>query len=186
LRRNSVTIGTSTDEASAYFPFVRRSCCGGVAKRAAMDDLERIDLIMQEIGPRDDGIDQVLRLDEEIWAVRFADVDIEAEFDAPSRRLMLSADIGAPPADLQAHMYEAALTYSMLWRDTGGVRMAISESGGPITHMADLHCSDLTAATMAIVLRNFNDRTLIWRKYIEGVEDGPPGPEPLDATIIRA
>ena len=150
-----------------------------------MEDLEQIALVMQEVGPRDDGIEQVLRLDEQTWAVRFSDVDIEAEFDPPMQRLMLSADIGRPPPELQTRMYEVALTYSMLWRDTGGVRMAMSEAGGPLTHMVDLAAPALTTATMAVVLRNFNDRTLIWRQYIEGTQDAPPAPEALDPTLIR-
>jgi hypothetical protein len=149
-----------------------------------MSDAEKFDLLMQEVGPCDHGVDQVLRLGEAAFAVRFSDVDIEVHFDPTTGRVMLSADIGAPPPELRLPMYEAVLLYSMLWRDTGGVRVTMSESGGPLTQMVDLNCATLTTQLLATVLRNFNDRTLIWRKYIEGTPDAPP-PDLSEPTLIR-
>jgi hypothetical protein len=146
-----------------------------------MDALERIHLIFKELGPLDDGIEEVLATSESTWAVRFADVDVEAEFDVGMGRLMLMADIGAPPEDAPLEMYQTFLIYSMLWRDTGGVRMSMSEIGGPLTQMVDLDGAVLSPAMLANVLHNLERRTKIWRKYLDGEETAP-----LDAAQLRA
>jgi Tir chaperone protein (CesT) family len=150
-----------------------------------MDGAERVALILQEVGARDDGIKEISAAGEAGWIVRFDEVEIEVEFDPQTQRLMVSSEIGTPPEELRVQMYEAVLLYSMLWRDTGGLRMAMSESGGPITQMVDLHLSSLTTPVLATVLRNLAEKTLIWRKYINGTDEAPPEPMPYDQRLIR-
>ena len=149
-----------------------------------MNGQEKLRLTMQEVGPRDDGIDQVLQTGEETWAVRFEDVDVEVEFNPQTQRAMFSADIGVPPEERRLPICEAVLVYSMLWRETGGLRMAMNETGGPITQMVDVDCITLTIGTAAAVLHNLRDRTLIWRKFFYGTDEALPAPlSPTDIMI---
>lgn len=132
-----------------------------------MNDQEHIGLVMREIGPRDDGILEILQTGDESWAMRFQDVDVEIELEPESRRLMLSAEIGAPNDEQRASFYEAMLLFNLLWRDTGGVRMGLAEAGGAILQMVDLHCSSVTTDMLVAVARNLNDRTLLWRDFLK-------------------
>lgn len=132
---------------------------------------------MREIGPRDDGILEILQTGDESWAMRFQDVDIEVELEPEFRRLMLSTEIGAPNDDQRAPFYEAMLLYNLLWRDTGGVRMGLAEAGGPVLQMIDLHCSSITTDMLVAVVRNLNDRTLLWRDFLKA-----PAPNELATT----
>ena len=146
-----------------------------------MSDHELVRLVMQEIGPRDDEILEVLQTDEQSWAVRFADVDIELELEPETRRLMLSAEIGAPSEEKRTSIYETLLLYNLLGSDTGGLHMALTEAGGAIVQMVDLHCSTLTTELLVTVLHNLNERTPIWREFFTGgAEEGgtvaPPPP----------
>jgi hypothetical protein len=133
-----------------------------------MKDLEKITLVMAEVGPLDEEIYEVLRLKEDFWAVRFAEVDVEVEFEAASGRLVLSAEIGAAPAERQAEIYETLLMYNLLWRETGGVRMALSEPDGGVIQSVDLLLSIVDANLLAIVLHNLNERTTMWREFFAG------------------
>ena len=151
-----------------------------------MSDSESIRRVMEEVGPRDDEIFAVLQTGDKSWAVRFEHVDIEIELDADSERLMLSAEIGVPPEERRLSVYETLLIYNLLWSDTGGVRMALTEAGGSIVQMVDLHCSVVTTELIAIVTHNLNERSLAWREFFE-VDDGGEGPAPasFDHTMIQ-
>jgi hypothetical protein len=153
-----------------------------------MSDHELVRLVMQEVGPRDDEILEVLQTGDQSWAARFADVDIELELEPETRRLMLSAEIGAPPEETRASIYETMLLYNLLGSDTGGVHMALSEAGGAVVQMVDLHCSALTTELLVTVLHNLNERTLIWREFFAGgAEQGETvaPPPPFEHPMIQ-
>jgi Tir chaperone protein (CesT) family len=142
---------------------------------AIMDDRDFIRSIMQEVGPRDDGILQVLQTSDNFWVVRFEEVDVELELDPEMRRLTLSAEIGVVTEEKRAKLYETLLLYNLLWRETGGLRMALAEPGGSVIQCVDMHCSALTTELLAIVLHNLDERTLLWREFFEGGD----APEPV-------
>jgi hypothetical protein len=132
-----------------------------------MDDKAFVRLTMQEVGPRDDRILQVLQTGDESWAVRFEEVDVLIELDPETRRLMFSCELGLVPEERREEVYQLLLTYSLLWRETGGLRMALDADNQAI-QLVDLHCSSLTTELLAIVLHNLEERTLLWREFIAG------------------
>jgi hypothetical protein len=101
---------------------------------------------------------------------------------------MLSAEIGAPPDEKRASIYETLLLYNLLGGDTGGVHMALSEAGGAVVQMVDLQCSALTTGLLVTVLHNLNERTLIWREFFTGeTEEGDTvaPPPPFEHPMIQ-
>jgi hypothetical protein len=135
-----------------------------------MNDLERIQHVMRDIGPMDDDILAVVQTADDRWAVRFDDVDVDIELDTENERLMLSTTIGPAPAKRLETVYATLLTYSMLWRETGGIRMAMTNHGGDVLQMIELATSRLTPALLTIVAGNLCARTRIWRAFfITGV-----------------
>jgi hypothetical protein len=162
-----------------------RSSLGFGGREQAMDDREKLSLMMEEAGPRDDHIELILRTSEDAWTVCFLDVDVEVELDPLQSRVLLSAGVGVPPEDARTHVYEAVMMYSRLWRETGGVHMALEEPGGRIVQMVALDCASLSVGTMSIVLHNLAQRTLIWRGFVEGRDQDAPPPAASDDTILR-
>lgn len=133
-----------------------------------MNDRETVRQILQSAGPRDDAILEVLQTGDDAWAVRYADVDIDLELEPNTRRLMFSSEIGKLPEGGGEEICRILLTYSLLWRETGGLRMALTEPKGSLVQLVDIHCGDLTAELAVAVLHNLNDRTLLWRDFIAG------------------
>jgi hypothetical protein len=161
-----------------------RTSIGDRPSEMFMDDREKLALIMQEVGPRDDGIEDVRRVADDRWIVRFPAADIDAEFDPARKRLTLSSPIGTPPEDARLHVYETLMIYSRLAQATGGVYMALEGPGGQAVQMIDLACATLSTEELAVVLHNLAERTVIWRGFVEGRdENAPPAAEPLYSMI---
>jgi hypothetical protein len=133
-----------------------------------MNDIEKIAHAMSEVGPLEHGIFEILRLRDDFWAVRFAQVEVEVELEPAARRLVLSAEIGPVGLERQTEVYETLLMYNLLWRETGGVRMALTEPDGGVIQSVDLHFSLIEAPLLAVVLHNLNERTLMWREFFAG------------------
>jgi hypothetical protein len=114
--------------------------------------LEREILEVTETGP-------------ESWSVRFEDADIELEHDADAGRLYLSTEAGIVKAIDRAAIYEAMLGYNLLWRDTGGVRLALTPDR-KVFIVADLTLSELSAELLAAVLPNLITKARLWRAFV--------------------
>ena len=147
-----------------------------------------MDAVLQAVGPLDDGILAVVRAADDRWAVRFEDVDVEVEFDEATGRLMASAVIGRPPPERAAKLHEMLLVYGMIWRDTGGVRMALTGPGGEAVQMADLYAPQVTPEALVVLVVNLAERTRVWRGlFAADAEDAAtPSFDSFDATLIRA
>ena len=148
-----------------------------------MPDSLSLDSLLAEIGPRDPDIMEALRLEDDLWVVRFENVDIEIERDAETDRFVLSTDVGPVAAERQAKIYETLLVYNLLWRETGGVRMGLAEADGPVRQFVGLHASEVDAERLSLVLHNLKERTLVWRKLLEG-EKQPGPPEPNHPVLL--
>ncbi len=86
-----------------------------------------------------------------------------------------------------AEVYEAMLSYNLLWRATGGLRMALTGRGGTIVQLVDLAGDEINARQIATIAVNMADLTRIWRAYLETGGGDVSLPEPFDlSTAIRA
>jgi len=115
------------------------------------DDLN---LLIQELGPMDESINSVLRLSDAEYVVNFDDVDVDVEYDAPSKKLMMSAQLGVPSAANALKVYEFLMTYALAWRRTGGLGIALTAPGGSLVLTLPLFAVDLTAARLTTIVAN--------------------------------
>lgn len=148
---------------------------------------EELDRLIAEVGPLDTSILTCVKTADGGYAIRFEDVDVLAEWDDRRKRLVLSAEIGVPSAVRTRHVHETLLSYNLLWRETGGLVMAMTGPGGAVLQLVDLAGAGIEARSIATVAVNLAERTRIWRAYFDS-EEGEveaPAPEPLD-TVIRA
>ena len=117
-------------------------------------------------GALDERIDLVLQTGDAEWMVRYGDVEVDIEFDADSDRVMISADLGVPPADRRADIYELLMAYALLWRETGGLRAGFSPTDRALSLMGDFGAEGLTPHMLASVIANFSGTVAIWRQAV--------------------
>jgi hypothetical protein len=149
-----------------------------------MNELERINQIIADAGPLDTDIMAVVRTGDASWSVHYEHAHVDLDVDAGNDRLLLTANIGAPPEERRAALYETVLMYSLLRRQTGGVSMALTAPGGDIVQLIDVPVSQATPQSLAIVIGNLVDRTLTWRALFADADAGvAPAPRQAEFAI---
>lgn len=99
------------------------------------------------------------------WRVLFEDADVELEYDQELSRLYMSSEAGVVTATDRSAIYETMLGYNMLWRDTGGVRLALTPTRVAFI-VADLGAAELSAQVLAATLPNLITKARLWRAFI--------------------
>ena len=131
-----------------------------------MQDFERIDLLMNEVGPLWSRIESIHRQGSSYWSVELEeDLSLHVDFDATQQQLVLCMIVGQPIADDLFGLYQALLQYNSLHKETGGVTMCVGD-GGLVQQVFALPLSALNAPTLLGVLQNFVDKALAWREVI--------------------
>ncbi len=81
-------------------------------------NLERIQAMMEEIGPAMAEIEAVIQSEDKNWAIQFEDQSIiMLEWAERPDRIVLSSMLGIPSETMQLSVYEALLCYNLLWKD---------------------------------------------------------------------
>ena len=148
---------------------------------------EQLDRLVSEAGPLDESIIACLRTPDGAHAVRFEDFDVLVENDEARDCLVLSSEVGAPSASRAASVYETLLCYNLLWRETGGLKLALTGRGGSVVLLVEIAAGQADARTLATVAVNLAERARIWRAYFEaeGGDAIPSAPAPA-GDFIRA
>lgn len=133
-----------------------------------MSNAELVSDLMVEVGPILELRGIVEINGEAQWVL---DVDGElavvAEYFEADDRLFFTADAGVPDPSARLVCYELLLAYNAMWRQTGGVRMAVNGEDGAVLQIADIAVDGLDAAKLATVLRNFIGKLGEWIDIIE-------------------
>jgi hypothetical protein len=152
-------------------------------------NLERIQIMMEEIGPSMSEIEAVIQSEEKNWAIQFDDQSIVMlEWSESPDRIVLSAMLGTASESMQLSVYETLLCYNLLWKDTGGVKMALSGPGGELVLLYELFASNLSLNELQTVLANFVSIAQVWSVYVTGESDqvAPALPSSLDMLNLGA
>ena len=137
-------------------------------------NLERMQIMMEEIGPSLPEIEAVIQSEDKNWAIQFSDQAIVMlEWAEDPDRVVLTSLLGAPSESMQLSVYETLLCYNLLWKDTGGVKMALSGPGGDLVVIYELFAGDLTLGELQTVLTNFVSIAQIWTVYVTGESEQP-------------
>jgi hypothetical protein len=153
------------------------------------NSLERIQIMMNEIGPSMQEIESVIQSEERNWAIQFEDQSIVMlEWAEKPDRIVLSAMLGIPSESMQLSVYETLLCYNLLWKDTGGVKMALAGPNGELILLYELFVSELNLNELQTVLTNFVNIAQVWTIYVTGESDqkGTPMPGPVDMLHLGA
>jgi hypothetical protein len=151
-----------------------------------MQDIE-FDRLMSEVGPLDDTILACIKTQDGAYAIRFEEIDVLVERDGDRDRIALSVEIGTPRPSNALSVYEALLSYNLLWRETGGVRMALTGRQGAVVQFVDLTGPEINPTSIATVAANLAGLSEIWRTYIDSDGGEAAAPAPISTgDFIRA
>jgi hypothetical protein len=152
-------------------------------------NLERMQAMMEEIGPAMAEIEAVIQSEEKNWAIQFEDQSIiMLEWAERPDRIVLSSMLGIPSETMQLSVYEALLCYNLLWKDTGGVKMALAGPGGDLMLLYELYADQLMLNDLQIVISNFSNISHVWSVYVTGESQELVGntPGPMDMLHLGA
>src|SRR5262249_5950592 len=128
----------------------------------------------------------ILRSGETTWAIEYGEFEIELEYEPTLDRLMFSVAVGPVSSDKQVRAYETMLAYNLIWRETGGVRMALAGPGLDAVQMADLGGSELSPELLLTVLGNFAEKARVWREFVAGKREESPAESFSAQGFLRA
>lgn len=149
-------------------------------------NLERMQIMMEEIGPSLPEIEAVIQSEDKNWAIQFSDQSIVMlEWVETPDRIVLTALLGTPSESMQTSVYETLLCYNLLWKDTGGVKMALSSPGGDLVVIYELFSTDLSLGEFQTVLTNFVSIAQIWTMYVTGENEQPGVPLPGSMDMLH-
>ena len=152
-------------------------------------NLERMQAMMEEIGPAMAEIEAVIQSEDKNWAIQFEDQSIiMLEWAERPDRIVLSSMLGIPTESMQLSVYEALLCYNLLWKDTGGVKMALAGPGGDLMLLYELYVDQLLLNDLQIVISNFSSISQVWSMYVTGESQELVGnvPGPMDMLYLGA
>lgn len=141
--------------------------------------IERIQQLVQEIGPSMPEIDAVVQTEEPNWAIQFSDetiIILEAAEDPP--RIVLSAELGAAAERQQRLVYETLLCYNLMWRDSGGVKIGLAGPQGALIISADVCVDNLTLNGLQQEFDKFLKIARSWTRYVSQAEQAELPPLP--------
>ncbi len=150
-------------------------------------NLKRMQIMMEEIGPSLPEIEAVIQSEETHWAIQFDDQSIVMlEWAEKPDRVVLTAMLGTPTESMQLSVYETLLCYNLLWKDTGGVKMALSGPDGELILLYELFFTeDLNLSGLQTILTNFVSIMQVWSVYVTGESESLPGNQPGAADMLQ-
>lgn len=149
-------------------------------------NLERMQILMQEIGPSLPEIEAVIQSEEKNWAIQFDDQSIVMlEWAESPDRVVLTAMLGTPSESMQLSVYETLLCYNLLWKDTGGVKMALSGPGGELILLYELFAAQLNLGELQTVVTNFTSIAQVWSVYVTGESEQPVSGAPSSMDMLQ-
>jgi len=114
------------------------------------------------------------------WTILWDEfIAIDVEHLPDESKLVLSAELGRALTGEEAATYQLLLQVNALWRETGGLRMALDAGDGELTQLYDLALGGLDRDGLENRVRNFEAAARGWReviatKAVVSDDDAPP------------
>lgn len=135
-----------------------------------MSNAQYVHGLMNELGPLVDRIEVIQQESENGWAIVCNDeTAIDVECDEVGNRLTFVVPLGPVAEEHQTEVYRTLLTYNLLWRENGGIHMAIDAENNALL-LADIYHVELTVDALAAVVESLVDAARDWRQILENVD----------------
>ncbi|MEL6317623.1 MAG: type III secretion system chaperone [Pseudomonadota bacterium] len=153
-------------------------------------DYDEVSGFLATIGPELD-VEEIAAFEEaHSWLIAADDeteLAVSIDYDAAGERLVLGAELGAPPKEREAEVHARLLDYNLGWSEHGGVRMARDPHGGDIVQLYDLPLHHLDAERLQNTLATFIETATAMRALVGvGFEAGDAPTEETNETSAVA
>jgi hypothetical protein len=142
-----------------------------------------------EIAPLTDHIQSIAQFDDGAWALGFEDdTVVTMEWARNPERVVLSATLGTPPSGRETEVFETALSYTALWQESGGAKVAKGGGDGELILIRELHPELEDGWELLPVLEHFSNVAAWWKHYVSiaPATDAASRATPLDVLQLRA
>ena len=121
---------------------------------------------LTELGPILD-LAEVRQLEPDHWVLFFDEQSaVHLEHLPDEGKAVLSAELGRALPGAEAATYQLLLQVNTLWRETGGLHMALDAGDGELTQVYDIALVGLDRDALARRVRNFATAAHGWREVI--------------------
>ncbi|MEJ0020548.1 MAG: type III secretion system chaperone [Acetobacteraceae bacterium] len=132
-----------------------------------MSDADPLGTLLRALGPASAGVEAVVERAPNRWAILLANGgELTAEHDPAAGAIGLMLPVAVPALSDRLRVYEAALLYNGLWRETAGLRLAMAGESGTITVGLELPAAALDLPTLQDALTLLAGRAETWREVI--------------------
>jgi hypothetical protein len=137
--------------------------------------------LIEQLGPTMKGAEAVVEIDPDHWVV---EVDGGQAASIEHRRdlgiVAVSTTVGRPSSTDRLRIYETALVYNSLWRQSGGARLSMAGIHQDLALGVELPASGLELAMLVRALGSVLAKGAIWSRYVGGNGPAPaPGSGPI-------
>jgi hypothetical protein len=119
------------------------------------------------------------------WTVWWDDVDIlNAEWADDPPRLVSTIPLGKVAPSRRLVVYEAVLTYNLLWRQTSGARMGLGGPDGDVTLIHEIQAEQLTVPSLGAALAKACRIAGAWRRFVLKEDSEASGLSPSSPYLL--
>ncbi|MEM6439901.1 MAG: type III secretion system chaperone [Pseudomonadota bacterium] len=149
-------------------------------------DYDQVSGFLTTIGPELD-VEEIAAFEESrSWLIAADDeteLALSIDYDASEERLVIGAELGAPPPERAAQVHELLLDYNLGSLEHGGVRMARDALSGEIVQLHDLPLHHLDADRLRKTIAAFLQTAVAMRALVNaGFEADASSPAEPAAT----
>lgn len=128
---------------------------------------------------------QLIDLGDATWTLEFNDGDgYQLEWSAQWSRLVLTAELGVPPAEGELTALNLALSYNTLWRDVGKLRVARDGDDGQMLLIGELLPADGDPETFDAALLHFETLRRWWTNAITRTPQAMPSALRVEQMLL--
>jgi len=141
--------------------------------------------IIREFGDTADGPMKITAVEDGGWTLWWDDMEIlSTEWaDAPPR-LVSTIPLGRVAPTRRLAVYEAMLTYNLLWRQTGGARLGLGGPEGEATLIHEIEAEHITVPALGAALGKACRIAGAWRRFVlERTSDELMSPMPPPSLL---
>lgn len=131
--------------------------------------LEQMELLIADLGPVLEPLAIQASDEDASWVVLMDDhLIVAVDYDERKRSLVLSSELGEPPAGDRTALYETLLQSNYHWDVTGGTRMALDGPAGQVVQVLEIPADALDATGLSGMVSAFADTARAWRQIVKG------------------
>ena len=146
-----------------------------------MEQFQRIDLMLKDIGPASDAVEQIVRIGDQAWDILLTgDVVHHLRYDQQQEKLIFTTEVGEPNPDNVMQIFHALLQFNALRDETGGVTMGLADT--MVQQSFEMNVAATETPNLQAAVENLAEKALTWRIVLQS-DAGDIEPETVNPGL---